>query len=950
MEEVNASNEKFKAMIMIKRADGKRFNDLKRRLREASDVGRDEYPTTVAGAYDLLVRTQDQIRNVLQNKTNTRFGGGDRTKIMFAQVDNGDENGCVMVPGLDGTINPKMTCWHCNKQGHGRENCPDNPSASGRNADGKKRRISNFMRGFNFAQRNKVKSKERYAELPSSWVLLDTCSTVDVTNNPDHVTDIQRCNSTDEMKIVTNGGSLKFHHEANLKLLPLKVYYNEYSMATIISLASILDLKDHYATMDSREELAILVYKPNGEMLKFKQCKDGLYYLDMNRADLYVFNYSKHDLKEYYNYNLLQTVSSKKEFLAKKEIEGAENARREQEIIGWPATSTYKSYLANNLLNNSTITVDDVNRALDIHGEPEPLLEGKMVRPKPQVFGKIKRCPLPPPILKNYPDIQIHVDFFFVNRMPFLHTKSDKLNFLTVERMKNRTKAAIIGSITDAINIYKLRGFQVSFMHGDGEFDVADLKTAILPTEAVIYGKNEHVPVVERSIRTIKERCRATCRAAPYTRYTSLMTQHLVESRVSWLNRFPSKNGVSDTMSPASIVLGHGKPDMKIKRIPFGGYAVAYTQTSNDMRTRGTPAIALSESNNKGGQYFMSLYSGKKIHAYAWEELNPHEDVITRVHELAELEDQPILVDKSPLFEWAPGVTIDYGTENVEFQQQQDAVEQSAEDEFLIDVDQHPTITDEENENEFDEQKVDNSAEGVDHEHDEEIDNALEEERFVLTDDDMNQNDKETHDDEEQQNNATNNVRPRRTNAGAGVERFEPRFGQKTYELNRRLQYMQLKRKKKAVQLMQVKSMMQKVRKDVNAPSYLQRAVEVIFTQLEDDEQKFKDMPASKGMKLFGERAVAACIKEFSQLSNGVVPGKPVIQPVNLKDVTREERLQALEAVNLIKQKRCGKVKFRSCVNGSEQWKYLKEDDNIASPTLQLEALFLSMMIDVFEG
>ena len=69
-----------------------------------------------------------------------------------------------------------------------------------------------------------------------------------------------------------------------------------------------------------------------------------------------------------------------------------------------------------------------------------------------------------------------------------------------------------------------------------------------------------------------------------------------------------------------------------------------------------------------------------------------------------------------------------------------------------------------------------------------------------------------------------------------------------------------------------------------------------------------------------------------------------------MKDVTREERLQALEAVNLIKQKRFGKVKFRSCANGSEQWKYLKEDDNIASPTLQLEALFLSMMIDVFEG
>ena len=143
--------------------------------------------------------------------------------------------------------------------------------------------------------------------------------------------------------------------------------------------------------------------------------------------------------------------------------------------------------------------------------------------------------------------------------------------------------------------------------------------------------------------------------------------------------------------------------------------------------------------------------------------------------------------------------------------------------------------------------------------------------------------------------------------------------------------------------------MMKKVKQDSSAPSYLQRAVNVIFSQLEDDEQKFKDMPASKGMRLFGERAVAACLKEFTQLSEGVTPGKPVIEPVNVSSVSAEERKQALEAVNLIKMKRCGKVKFRSCANGSEQWKYLKEDENTSSPTLQLEALFISLMIDVFE-
>ena len=174
----------------------------------------------------------------------------------------------------------------------------------------------------------------------------------------------------------------------------------------------------------------------------------------------------------------------------------------------------------------------------------------------------------------------------------------------------------------------------------------------------MIYGKNEYVPVVERSVQTIKEKCRVTCRAAPYTKYTSLMVQYLVQSRVSWLNKFPSKNGISTTMSPATIVLGQEKPDITVRRIPFGAYAMAYTQTSNDMKTRAVPGIALAESNKKGGQYFMSLYTGKRIHAFGWQELPIHDEVIKTVEQFAKDEDQPKMIDREPLFEWEPGFEI----------------------------------------------------------------------------------------------------------------------------------------------------------------------------------------------------------------------------------------------------------------------------------------------------
>ena len=43
---------------------------------------------------------------------------------------------------------------------------------------------------------------------------------------------------------------------------------------------------------------------------------------------------------------------------------------------------------------------------------------------------------------------------------------------------------------------------------GDGEFDMDDLRASIRPALLEIYDRDEHDGVIERSIRTVKERCR----------------------------------------------------------------------------------------------------------------------------------------------------------------------------------------------------------------------------------------------------------------------------------------------------------------------------------------------------------------------------------------------------------------------------------------------------------
>ena len=77
------------------------------------------------------------------------------------------------------------------------------------------------------------------------------------------------------------------------------------------------------------------------------------------------------------------------------------------------------------------------------------------------------------------------------------------------------------------------------------------------------------------------------------------------------------------------------------------------------MKGRSVPGISLKPSNNDGGQYFMSLYSGKRIHSYIWEYLPINDGMIQRAEQLAELENKSVLVDVNPLFKWTSGFDIE---------------------------------------------------------------------------------------------------------------------------------------------------------------------------------------------------------------------------------------------------------------------------------------------------
>ena len=84
--------------------------------------------------------------------------------------------------------------------------------------------------------------------------------------------------------------------------------------------------------------------------------------------------------------------------------------------------------------------------------------------------------------------------------------------------------------------------------------------------------------------------------------------------------------------------------------------------------------------------------------------------------------------------------------------------------------------------------------------------------------------------------------------------------------------------------------------------------------------------------------------KEYTQLEEMKVMGE--LKPDSL---TRSHKKGELRSINLIKEKRSGKLKGRTCTDGRPQRCYINKE-NESSPTICLEYFFTSLIINAHEG
>ena len=100
-------------------------------------------------------------------------------------------------------------------------------------------------------QRMQFTQSDECEGINRSWVLLDTSSTDSTCNDTKHVTNVVQCKIADEMTALTNRGPRVFQKEAGFGLFPMKVYFDQHSLATVISYHQVKNLPGFKIKVDT---------------------------------------------------------------------------------------------------------------------------------------------------------------------------------------------------------------------------------------------------------------------------------------------------------------------------------------------------------------------------------------------------------------------------------------------------------------------------------------------------------------------------------------------------------------------------------------------------------------------------------------------------------------------------------------------------------------------------
>ena len=921
------------ATAFILNADNKRFGTLKNDLKTNFSRGTDQWPKTLLDAYNLLV--SQERHDISQRPRHPRRDEGNK----------------------------------------------DNNTPTG-----------THPRGHAFAMVNpRGPSGLVPPELPRDALLLDSESSNSVFFNADLLTNLRRVATP--LTLHSNGGTHTADQIGEFHGLgaPMTVWFNQHSMANILALNEVR--RTFRVTLDTDEELAFRVHLADNTILRFTEHDSGLYVHTPQHNDV------KLPLTAY---SYLQTVAGNRSLFPQRELKAADTARTLYRHLGRPSHQRFLSYIANGHVRNCPITAADAKRAQHIYGHDVAYLKGKRTqRPPLAHVPTTVFSPLPDSILAHHSTVTLCVDLFYVQKHVFLHCVSRKLGYRSSTPIPNRNRATLLHALQKILALYARRGFHITAIHADHEFECLKDSLASLhtlpawthlpgPITMDICTPNDHVKEVERSIRTVKETLRATVHGLPYKRLPRQLIRALVAFSTDCWNAFPLPGGVSSHLSPDTIVTGRPSRDYHSYLLEFGSYALLTDRTTNTPRSRAFGAIALTHTGNQDNSYrFLSLVTGEivtKAPGY-WTEVPISDAVIARVEAMALAQGEPLLQDSNLLSEYSPDQPIDPDSYDPDYHPPaSDDPSDHTLDSFFEPDDPSPGpllspapvappatlapgpgLVDPgapaEETTAPDDAAIhnittpDDGAPSIEHDTDAPTDDPIE---APVQPDDHTPDDPSTHQHDTADaasdtvvlaDNTANSgahdlespgaplAEPETPTEPTGTEATHEPIGSYNLRQNRGRSYdhrlshsmdnpvSERSYEHIGTQHLQVASAHE-------TPTNTRKIVHGwVMTQ----------MSARAGIRRFGDAARDAMRREFQQLDN-----KGVFDPIRADALSPATRKQALRCINIIKEKRDGKIKGRTCADGRPQ-RLLYDKADTSSPTASSDAIMLTLMVDAIE-
>ena len=510
----------------------------------------------------------------------------------------------------------------------------------------------------------------------------------------------------------------------------------------------------------------------------------------------------------------------------------------------------------------------------------------------------------------------------------------------------------------------------------------------------------DHVPEAERNNRTIKERIRASYHRLPYHTLTKAMVKVLVSESAKKLNFFPARHGISNYYSPRMILHRQNLDYNKHCTYAFG----SYVQVNNDPDPTNTNAprtldciYLRSTGQQQGGHDCLHLPTNRIITRAKVTPIPITAGVMVQVQTIADQERMPkglkisnryqvVLYDST----WIPGVDFedsDYDSDYEEDSSTDDSSRSSHsststndddddddDDDFDVMSAEYDELSNAANEGPTDgpnsepddevnmptiagfpeaniavANRRDNPNEVVNNNGSNDDDNEGEEAGMIEIE---QQDEQQPAEDSEEETQQQAEVEPevRKTRSGR-VSRPPERFDEYYMHLQTQihpedrtieytteegrviatiLQYFQYKQMRTNKKLS--KKFVKQFRMKTNTKSTKKARKKA--------EQFVQTYSLKAGLKKFGETGKESTLKEMKQLDD-----REVYYPVDVNDLTDQERARAMESLLFLVEKRDGKVKARFVANGSSQREYMGREQS-ASPTVMTESIMITSVID----